>query len=160
MVILVQFKQVHTLQRGIADTCLENQVLAVVQDQQQPLAGQVIGQGGQRQARDRSCTPTAPNTAWVTGRGSRTESSCASQAPSGKPRDISAAARKASLGLPGTAAAGQGQQPGGGQQPLDLARLLLAADETGHLGRQVCHAGRRARPQRPRPAVPRPGPPC
>ena len=41
------------------------------------------------------------------------------------------------LGLPGTPAAGQGQQPGRAQQALDLAQFLPAADEAGHLGGQV-----------------------
>ncbi len=33
--------------------------------------------------------------------------------------------------------AGQGQQPGGGEQPLDLAQFLPPPDETGRLGRKA-----------------------
>src|SRR5499427_4559498 len=49
---------------------------------------------------DRSCTPSALKTACVTSSGSRIEARETSQAPSGKPRDISAAARSASRVFP------------------------------------------------------------
>jgi len=102
-----------------------------------PEASQVVGQGGQRQAgrqvmdaqgaehrlrhqqriADR-VQQDQPGAAWeIAGH--------LSGGPQGQ------------LGLPGTAAAGQGQQAGGTQQPLDLAKLLPTPHEAGHLGRQV-----------------------
>jgi hypothetical protein len=44
-------------------------------------------------------------------------------------------------GLPRTAAAGQGQQPGRSQQPLDFAQLRPPPDEAGQLGRQIRRPG-------------------
>ena len=102
-----------------------------------PEASQVVGQGGQRQAgrqvmdaqgaehrlrhqqriADR-VQQDQPGAAWET-------AGHLSGGPQGQ------------LGLPGTAAAGQGQQAGGTQQPLDLAKLLPTPHEAGHLGRQV-----------------------
>src|SRR5215472_7766585 len=49
---------------------------------------------------ERSCTPSALKTAWVTSNGSWIDASWTSQAPSGNPRDISAAARSASRVFP------------------------------------------------------------
>ena len=49
---------------------------------------------------ERSCTPSALKTAWVTSSGSWIGASWTSQAPSGNPRDISVAARSASRVLP------------------------------------------------------------
>jgi hypothetical protein len=40
-------------------------------------------------------------------------------------------------GLADASAAGQGQQAGGGQQPLEFAKLLPAPDKARQLGRQV-----------------------
>src|SRR5262249_7323409 len=86
---------------------------------------------------EKSCTPSALKAAWATSNGSWMDASSTSQAPSGNPRDICAAARSASRGLSDPPAAGEGQQPGGGQQPFDFAKLRPASDKAGQIGRQV-----------------------
>ena len=127
-----------------------DQVLAVVQDQQQPLAGQRVGQPVQRRrgqgaaavghpAPPRGCRarPARPGS---TSSASRTGASGTNQAPSGSSGAFSVAASRASRVLPAPPGPGQRDQPGVAEQLADPFQLLFPADEAGQLGGQVADA--------------------
>ena len=76
--------------------------------------------------------------------GSRIGSSGTKKTPSGKSSDALRGELERQPGLAGPARAGEGQQPGRGEQAGRLVELGVAADERRQLGRQVVRAGRRA----------------
>jgi len=105
------------------------------------LIGQVLGQRGQRQPGGQVMHPQRAEHGLghqqrVTDRGQRDQPGAA-----GEPASHVGGRAQRQPGLAGAAAAGQGHQPGGGQQALDLAQLAPASDEAGQLGRQAGRPG-------------------
>ena len=113
-------------------------LLEVVEDEQQPLVAQPVGEElGDRAAGALRRRRPRPRSAAPTSIGSRTGSSATKKTPSGKSSAARAASCERESRLAGPARPGQGQQPGRCQQAGRLVQLRVAADERGELRRQV-----------------------